>query len=139
MSDLKALYQGYIEQVWNAKNLAAIDQYFSGDMIDHAAPPGQGPGLAGLKETFAMFFEAFPDLHVTLENQVVEGDTVVARITLRATHRGPFFGIPATGRRIERGSMHMLRCKDGKMVEHWGYGDDLGLMNQLGAIEMQGH
>jgi steroid delta-isomerase-like uncharacterized protein len=138
MSDLKALYRRYIEHVWNEKNIAAMDDYFSDDIIDHAAPPGQEPGLAGLKGTFAMFFEAFPDLHVTLENQVVEGDTVVARITLRGTHRGPFFGIPATGRRIERGSMHLLRCANGKMVEHWGYGDDLGLMNQLGAIQMLG-
>jgi predicted ester cyclase len=71
--------------------------------------------------------------------QVQEGDLLLTRIRTRGTHKGTFFGIPATGRTFHSTGIHILRYKDGKIAEHWGNSDDLGMMNQLGALVMQGH
>jgi steroid delta-isomerase-like uncharacterized protein len=136
--DLKARYRRYIEAVWEQKNLAAMDDFFTDDTVDHAAPPGQGPGLAGLQQTFAMFFEAFPDWHITIEDMIAEDDKLVARISYTGTQRGSFFGIPATGRQIDSGGTHTLRFEGGKMAEHWSHSDDLRMMQQLGVIQMPG-
>jgi steroid delta-isomerase-like uncharacterized protein len=135
---LKQLYQEYIEAVWHQRDLATMERYFTDDIVDHAAPPGQGPGLAGLRASFAMIQAAFPDWHITVEDMVEEGDKLVTRIAFTGTHRGPFFGIPATGRRIASGGTHTLRYADGKMAEHWSHSDDLGMMQQLGVVQMPG-
>ena len=68
----------------------------------------------------------------------VDGDKIVARIVLRGTHQGPFFGIPATGRQVVVPGIHLMRYADGKMVEHWSNSDDLGMMGQLGVIPTMG-
>jgi predicted ester cyclase len=136
--DLKARYNEYVDVIWNQKNLAALDKYFDPDHVDHDAPPGQAPGLAGLKPIFAMMQAAFPDWHIEVEQLLEVGDTVVARIRSSGTHRGNFFGIPATGRSFTSTSTHILRYRDGKMSEHWGNADDLGMMQQLGVIKMPG-
>jgi steroid delta-isomerase-like uncharacterized protein len=130
----KATYREYVEEVWNRGNLAAMDHYFAEDHYDNDAPPGQGDGLAGLKPTFAMFQQAFSDIHVSVDQQIAEGDKVVSRITFNGTHRGPFFGIPATGRRVAVKQMHILRFENGKMAEHWVNSDDLSMLRQLGVI-----
>jgi steroid delta-isomerase-like uncharacterized protein len=136
--NLKELYREYIEVVWHQRNLAAMDRYFTDDTVDHAAPPGQGPGLAGLKVSFAMIQEAFPDWHITIEDMITEGDKLVARMAYTGTHRGPFFGIPATGRRIDSSGTHTLRYVGDKMAEHWSHSDDLRMMQQLGVVQMPG-
>jgi steroid delta-isomerase-like uncharacterized protein len=136
--NLKQLYQEYIEAIWHQRDLAAMDRYFTEDTVDHAAPPGQAPGLAGLKVTFAMIQEAFPDWHITIEDMIVEGDKLVARMSVTGTHRGPFFGIPATGRRIATSGTHTLRYAGGKLAEHWSHSDDLRMMQQLGVVQMPG-
>ena len=76
------------EEVFNQKNLAAIDDYFAPTVIDHSLPPGAPGGIEGVKQTIAMFLSAFPDLHLTVEDLIAEGDRVVARWTLRGTHQG---------------------------------------------------
>ena len=136
--NLKTLFAEYIEEIWNQKNLAAMDKYFTADIVDHDAPPGQKPGLTGLKETMTMMQAAFPDWRVVIEKAVEEGDTVVARIRSSGTHQGNFFGIPATGRPFKATGIHILSYRDGKMSEHWGNSDDLGMMQQLGVIKMSG-
>ncbi len=136
--DNKERYRRYIEAIWHGRDVAAAGDYIAADIVDHAAPPGQGAGLAGLQGTFRMFLDAFPDARIDIEDMVAEGDKVVARIVLRGTHRGPFFGIPATGRQVVVPGIHLMRYADGKMVEHWSNSDDLGMMGQLGAIPPQG-
>jgi steroid delta-isomerase-like uncharacterized protein len=136
--DLKARYREYMDVIWSQRNLDALHHYFTEDMLDYAAPPGQAPGLEGLRATMSMFFEAFPDWQTTIEDVIVEGDKLVARIAYTATHRGVFFGIPATGRRIDSGGTHIFRFEGGKMAEHWSHSDDLRMMQQLGVIQMMG-
>lgn len=69
-----------------------------------------------------------------IEDMLVDGDKVAVRTTFRGTHTGDFFGIPPTGKSVTVSGTHILRIADGKIAEHWGNNDDLGLMRQLGVI-----
>ena len=75
-----------------------------------------------------------PDAVVLICDFIAEGDLVVGRYILRGIHQGEFFGIPATGKSITVSNIHIMRLADGKIVEHWGHGDDMGMMRQLGAM-----
>ncbi len=135
----KALVRRLTEEVFNAHNLAPIDGYFLPDYVDHVPlPPGMPAGLAGLKAFWGALFEAFPDFRYTVDDMVAEGDRVVARLTARGTHRGTFMGIPTTGKQVTWTEIHIGRCAGGKITEHWANIDQLGLMQQLGAIPMPG-
>ncbi|MCQ3973778.1 MAG: hypothetical protein DPW09_10070 [Anaerolineae bacterium] len=81
-----------------------------------------------------MFLSGFPDGQWVEEDLMAEGDKVVGRYTFHGTHQGEFFGIPATGKQVTVSNIHIMRFVDGKIVEHWGNGDDLGLLQQLGAV-----
>ncbi len=76
------------------------------------------------KETFAEARAGFPDLSITVEDVMAEGDRVAARVTMRGTHRGEFQGISPTGKRVEVKAIDMFRISNGKIVEHWGHADD---------------
>ena len=101
-------------------------------MIEHNPPPGVPAGPEGMKDSVRMFRAAFPDIRVTIHDTLAEGDKVVIRATASGTHMGELMGIPATGRRIAVDEIHIVRCVDGKVVEHWGVEDSLGMMRQLG-------
>ncbi len=83
-----------------AGDSAVLDAVIAADINDHAAFPGQPPGLAGVKQGFAVFRAAFPDLQITVDDMIAEADTVVSRITISGTQHGAFFGIPPMGRRV---------------------------------------
>jgi hypothetical protein len=90
--------------------------------------------LDAWKQFTAPFMEAFPDLRLTVEDIVAEGDTVAARVAFRGTHRGEFQGIPPTGKQVAFSSMVFNHVVDGKVEEHWVEMDLLRLMGQPGAI-----
>lgn len=90
------------------------------------------------KEQITLFRSAFPDLEVTVEDIVAEGDRVVLRNRLTGTHEGEFMGIPPTGRKVESTGLVMGRIREGKAVEEWPQPDTLGLMQQLGVVEPPG-
>ena len=129
----KTLARRFYDEVMNKKNLNAIDELGSPDFVDHSAMPGQAPGLKGLKDSTAMFLKAFPDMKMTGEEIVAEGDIVAARVTCTGTHKGEFLGAPATGKRVSFHGIDMIRFKGGKAVEVWHYGDDATVMAQLGV------
>jgi steroid delta-isomerase-like uncharacterized protein len=89
-----------------------------------------------VKDNIVWFGNAFPDLSCTVEDQVAEGDKVVSRWTLRGTHQGEFFGVPASGKRVEMSGIQVDRFAEesGKIVEEWAEFDLLGAMRQMGAI-----
>ena len=130
----KALNRRFVEEVINQGNTDAIDELIDPGVVDHAAPPGFPTGREGAKQFFAMMRSAFPDLHLTIEDMIAEGDKVVMRSTWSGTHQGEFMGVPATGRRVTVGGIDISRCADGRMVEHWEQFDALGLMQQLGVV-----
>jgi predicted ester cyclase len=101
------------------------------EVVDASAPdnelrPGDSPAklIDTFKETFSEAREGFPDLTITVEDVMAEGDKVTARVTMRGTHSGEFQGITPTGKRVEVKAIDMFRIKDSKIVEHWGHADD---------------
>lgn len=132
--DNKALNRRFVEEVINQGNIEAIDELLDPGVVDHAAPPGFPTGREGAKQFFAMMRSAFPDLHLTIEDMIAEGDKVVMRSTWSGTHQGEFMGIPATGKRVTVSAIDISRVADGRMVEHWEQFDALGLMQQLGVV-----
>jgi predicted ester cyclase len=81
-----------------------------------------------------MFRSAFPDVRATIDDLIAEGDKVVVRSTWHGSHKGDFFGIPPTGKDFTLTAIDIVRVVDGKVVEHWGNEDDLGMLAQLGIV-----
>ena len=101
------------------------------EIVDQDAPdnellPHDPPAklIDTFKETFTEARAGFPDLSITVEDVMAEGDRVAARVVMRGTHRGEFQGIAPTGKRVEVSAMDMFRILDCKIVEHWGHADD---------------
>ena len=91
-------------------------------------------GLAGYMNVLGMMRSGFSDVQWSLEETIAEGDKVAARFTMRGTHDGAFFGVPATGKKIEVLAMNFYRLAEGKFVEEYGQPDLLGLLQQIGAM-----
>ena len=119
----KATVRRFYEQVVNGGDLRAV-----GDLIH----PSFGDPET-IAQRVQVWRAALPDGRRTIEDLVAEGDRVVVRYTDRGTHRGPFFGVPATGRAVEYGGTWVLRMAEGKIAEGWHAMDTLGLLQQLGA------
>ena len=130
----KALVRRYAEEVFTRKNLAAVDDFVAPTHVDHTLPPGLPPGREGTRQAISMYLKAFPDLNITIEDVIAEGDKVVTRFTSRGTQRGAFGPIPATGRQVTISTVDIVRIADGKIVEEWGLDDRMGLLQQLGVI-----
>jgi predicted ester cyclase len=96
---------------------------------------GESPliGPEGFRPFYKQFIGAFPDIHVVVEDVVVEGDLAAARFSMTATHSGNHLGIDATGNPVSATGMSFTRWRDGKMVEAWNNVDIAGLMKQIGA------
>lgn len=121
----------------NPGDLDRADELVAADFVEHNPTPGQVPGLAGFKQVVSMLRAAFPDLRITTDELVAEGDKVSVRLTARGTHQGPFQGIPPTGNRVAWEGISMLRVADGQVVERWFHADVLGLRRQLEAATGQ--
>ena len=121
-----------VDEVWNSGNLAAIDEFIAHDYLRHGAEPGTLPGPDSYKDEVAMYWTAFPDLQMVLEDLIEHEDKVVGRWVMRGSHRGKFMGIEATGKRVEFTGIFIVRIAGGKFVEEWEEADTLGLMRQLG-------
>ena len=129
----KAVYRRFIQEVFNEGRLDALDALLSPSYVLRDAPPGGPPGPQAVAEVVRMFRAAFPDLEITIDELVAEGDKVCARATTRGTHRGPMFGFPPTGKPVTMTGLTMVRIVDGRLVESWVKNDVAGLMRQLGA------
>ena len=109
-------------------------ELFAEDFFDPTNPPGMQHGHAGHLAVVNLFMSAFPDMRWEIDDLLSDGDKVVAQTTMTGTHRGDFFGIPATGREVSVSGIHVLTLRDGRIVLHQGVNDDLGLMRQIGAV-----
>jgi steroid delta-isomerase-like uncharacterized protein len=132
----KAVIHRLIEDLFNAGNLGLVDELISPDFIDHEEFPGLSPSREGLEQSISVFRNAFPDIRITIEDEIVaEGDRVAFHLTWRGTHRGEFMGIAATERSVEFTSTDIMRVEGGKLAEHWGSANTFAMMQQLGVIE----
>ena len=113
---------------------STIDELVRPDVLIRTPLPVRTTGTEALKEVFARLMSGLPDLHITVEDMVAEGDRVVARNTVSGTHHGEYLGLPPTGRRISYDEIFVFRLADGRIVETWGVVDVLSQLKQLGAM-----
>jgi predicted ester cyclase len=130
----RRLVRRMIEEVINANDEAAREEVVHPDFHDPTNPPGMRHGLDGNRQIVALFHRSFPDVRWDILDMIAEGDIVVVRLAMTGTHRGEFFGIAPTNRRVTVEGIHLLRMRDGKIAEHRGINDDLGFMQQLGVV-----
>ena len=131
----KLLVRRVVEEVWNRGNYAVVDELAASDIVVHASTPDDDiHGREGVKQFYAALRAAFPDLHFAVQDQIAEGDRVVTRWLARGTHTGTFQGMPPTGKQVQMGGIDIDRFADGKVVECWPNADELGMLQQLGAL-----
>ena len=120
---------------WLGKgDMEVVYELFALDCEVHSryVPPEMAHGIEGFKGYATFLRTAFPDLEITDESIVAEGDRVCIRWSFEGTHDGPFFGLPGTGKRVKMGGFDIFRVADGKIQELWLENDYLSLMQQLG-------
>jgi steroid delta-isomerase-like uncharacterized protein len=125
----KALIRAHYDSTGNAYRPSVIDRQVAADFVDHAQPDAGGP--EAVKAQARALRAAFPDLSVTIEDLVAEGDLVAVRATWRGTHQGSFRGVPPIGRRVELCCMAFWRVAGGQIRESWNLIDLPTLMRQL--------
>lgn len=132
--ELHSVARQFVEDIWGRGDLAAAERLIAADCTDHMPGPGQRPGRDGHLDVLGMVRGAFPDAAFTLDNTVAEGDRVTANWTMTATHTGPFFGVPPTGRPVVLRGIDILRVADGRITDFWHVEDILGVLMQLGVV-----
>ncbi|HZC99066.1 MAG TPA: ester cyclase [Actinomycetes bacterium] len=134
----KKVIRAYVDTIFNQKQVDLADELVAPDYLDHAALPGQAPGLQGAKQKWAMYLAGIPDLRVTIEELVAEADKVAVRRFYEGTHRGELLGVPPTGKHVRIGGISIFRLAGGKIAEQWEQLDRLALMQQLGVLPTPG-
>jgi predicted ester cyclase len=125
---------GFYEEVWDLGNTDFSFEVLAGDYVRHNLRSTEAlPGPAGQKKIADDFRAAFPDLTVTVDLIVGEGDLVVGRWTATGRHLGSWGALEPTGRRATFSAVNIFRFEDGKVAEIWHHRDDLGLREQIGA------
>jgi steroid delta-isomerase-like uncharacterized protein len=111
-----------------------IDEVVAPDALISTPLPIEATGAELLKEVFGRLHQAFPDLHITIEDLIAEGDKVVARDTVTGAHQGEYMALPPTGKSVTYNEIFIVRFADGRIAETWGVVDVLSQLRQLGAI-----
>ena len=111
-----------------------IDELVEPDAVIHTPLPIEAAGAQLLKEVFVRLHRAFPDLYITIEDLIEEGDKVVSRNTVTGTHQGEYMGIPPTGKSVTYNEIFVVRFTSGRIAETWGVVDVFSQMKQLGVI-----
>ncbi len=129
-----AIVRRLIKEAQEGGNLGVIDELMADDFVDHTPLPGLPPTRDGVRMLFAGLRAAFPDLTVTIDEQIADGEKVATRKTFRGTHQGPFLGVPPTGKSISFEAIDILTVRDDRIREHRVVINQLALMQQLGAL-----
>jgi steroid delta-isomerase-like uncharacterized protein len=132
----KALVRRYFEEIWDKGNLDLIEELFTTDFVRHGptATEGEVRGQEGFESLVTMYRSALPDLRVSIEDLMAEGDRVVTRWTARGTHQGELMGNAATGNPASVRGILVDRISGSKIEEEWADYDTLHLMQQIGAV-----
>jgi steroid delta-isomerase-like uncharacterized protein len=136
MSDQnKALARRTLDEVWNQGKLAVIDELAAPNATynDPNVPGGKFTGPEGMKQFVQIYRSAFPDVHITVNDQIAEGEKVVTRWTATGTHKGQLMGIAPTNKPATVAGVDIAQFRDGKVVEAWASYDMFGMLQQLGV------
>ena len=131
----KAIVRRLFEELWNKGNLSLADQLFTPNYTHHdSSSPDFGHGPESERKRVTLYRTAFPDLHLTIEDIIAEGDAVMARWSCRGTHKGDLSGIAPTGKQFTISGVTIARLTNGKLAEGYVNWDAQGLMQQLGVV-----
>lgn len=139
--DNKVIVQRWVNEVLNTRDVSAQSPAYelvAADFVGHF--PGQ-PAIEGLeayRQFGSQYFSAFPDLQITPEDLIAEGDQVTIRYSWRGTHKAELMGIPPTGKQVVTSGISILRIANGKIAEQWDNFDNLGMLQQIGVIPTMG-
>jgi predicted ester cyclase len=113
---VRALYDRGLNQ-WD---VSVADEVIGPDFVDHEAPPEVGRGPEAVKKLLLGYREIFPDNRFQIDELIETGDRIITRVTIEATHEGPFVGLPPSGQKVTMRGIDIYRLEGGKIVEHWG-------------------
>ena len=122
-------------EILNQNKFELIDELYATNYVEHTPPPSVAPTREGFKQTAIALKTAFPDLRYTIEDVIESGDKIVHRLTASGTMKADFLGMPATGKHATWTEIHIGRVANGRLIEHWGLVDQLGMLVQLGVIQ----
>jgi len=135
----KEMFRQLVDEIFNQGNMSLVDELFATDFVEHEElPPGIPGRREGVKALTSQLRKAFPDFKAEIEDLIAEGDRVVVRMTWTGTQMGEFMGIPSTGKNFSIEVIDIIRIVGGKIVEHWGIMDNMGMMQQLGVVPVPG-
>ncbi len=117
-------------------DMSVIDECLTDDFQEHEPAPGVRPGREGVKDITNMIRTAFPDLRIRIDDSFGVGDQVCARTTWTGTNTGSFMGQPATGRSATWEAIDVIRVRGDRIAEHWGQMDMMGVLTQIGMMQM---
>jgi steroid delta-isomerase-like uncharacterized protein len=132
----KALARRGLEEIWNQGKLAVIDELVASNATYHDpnVPGGKFTGPEGVKQFVQIYRGAFPDVHITINDQIADGDKVVTRWTATGTHKGQLMGIEPTNKHATVAGVDIDLFQNGKVVEAWASYDMFGMLQQLGVV-----
>ncbi|BBY27317.1 ester cyclase [Mycolicibacterium sediminis] len=123
-----------VEAVQNDGDFAVFDEIFADDFTDHTPQRGVTADKDGVRALYTGLRAAFGDFHADIHWQTVDGDKVTTFKTYSGTHQGPFLGVPATGRAVRFDTIDVFRVREGRLTDHWGIADLVGVLIQLGQL-----
>lgn len=130
----KAIVTRLLDEGWTQGNLAIIDELYAPDAINHPTAAAQGPEVAGIALQISILRAGMPDVKVTPDIMIAEGDEVATRFTISGNDTGGMFGFPPSGKALTTGGLRIDRIRDGKIVETWLIVDILKIFQDIGAI-----
>jgi steroid delta-isomerase-like uncharacterized protein len=140
MQDVKTLAHRWFDEVWNQGREETIDELLSKDarIFGLGESDAEVRGPYGFKPFFRNLRTTFPDLHIRIDDTIVDGDKAVVRVVMEGTHSGQGLGIPPTGRHVRVAGIIIIQSAEGKLIAGWNSWDQLGLLRQVGALPALG-
>ena len=117
-------------------DMSVIDECLTDDFQEHEPAPGVRSGREGVKDIVTMIRTGFPDLRITIDEAFGVGDQVCARSTWTGTNTGSFMGMAPTGKAATWEAIDIIHARDGRIAEHWGQLDVMGMLTQIGLMQM---
>jgi len=127
----KEIQRRILVDIHSLKKLDLVEELYDKDFV---GLPDMTRGIENVKKFLSNLFNTFPDIDFTIDDQIAEGDKVFARWTITGTQKGKFMSVAPTGKQIKVSGVTVYKILNGKAVEAWGMIDDLGIMQQIGAI-----
>ena len=130
---MSGIIRKVIEEVWNQKNPGLLEGFYTEDFVMHT-PIGKFEGPSGYRQIYDTYVNAFSDCQFTIDDELSAGDRNVVRYTFSGTHDGELMGVAPTGKRVSISGISISRLVGGKVAEEWPVWDQMGVMQQIGAV-----